>query len=82
MVERKYPHVQGQRNTSKTVGTGAAVRRYPHPRAKEESQQDGRRGKFTFRIKPYSHQRRSEGSNKPYTQQDPGTPQRLRQNCV
>ena len=37
------------------------------PRAKEEPQQDGRRGKFTFRIKPHSHQRCSEGSNKPWT---------------
>ena len=53
-----------------------------HPRAKEKPQQDGRRGKITFRIKPCSHQRRSEGSNKPCAQQDPETPQRLRQNCV
>ena len=36
----------------------------PHPRAKENPQQDGRRGKITFRIKPHTHQRCSEGSNK------------------
>jgi len=36
----------------------------PCPRAKEKPQQDGRRGKITFRIKPYTHQRCSEGSNK------------------
>ena len=31
----KIPHVQGQENLSKTVGTGADVRRYPCTRAKE-----------------------------------------------
>ena len=35
-----------------------------------------------FRIKPPTGQRCSEGSNKPCEHQDPGTPQRLRQNCV
>ena len=53
-----------------------------HPRAKEKLQQDSRRGEFTFRIKPHSRQRHSEGSNKPCAQEDPGNPQRLRQNCV
>ena len=33
-------------------------------RAKEKIQQDGRRGKTTFRIKPNNCQRCSEGSNK------------------
>ena len=60
---------------------GAAVRRYPRPRAKKP-QQDGRRNEFKFRIKPHSHQRCSEGSNKPCGHQDPGIPQSLRQNCV
>ena len=36
----------------------------PHTRAKENPQQDGRRGEITFRIKPHMHQRCSEGSNK------------------
>ena len=36
----------------------------PHPRAKEKPQQDSRRGKITFRIKPHTRQRCSEGSNK------------------
>ena len=54
----------------------------PHPRAKEKPQKDGRRGEFTLRIKPHSHQRCSEDSSQPYVHQDPGTPQRLRQNCV
>ena len=36
------------------------------PRTKEKPQQDGRRGKIAFRIKPHSHQRRSEGSNKTF----------------
>ena len=54
----------------------------PRPRAKEKPQQDDRKGEFTFRIKPHSRQRHSEGSNKSCVHQDPGTPQRLRQNCV
>ena len=36
----------------------------PHPRAKKKFLKDGRRGKITFRIKAYTHKRRSEGSNK------------------
>ena len=54
----------------------------PCPRAKGKPQQDSRRGKITFRIKPQTHQRCSEGSNKPCVHQDPKIPQRLRQNCV
>ena len=53
-----------------------------HPRAKEKTQQDGRRRQITFRIKPHTCQRHSEGSNKPCAHQDPDTPQRLSQNCV
>ena len=44
----------------------------PCPRAKEKPQQDGRRGEITFRIKPHSHQRCLEGSNK--TMCTPGNP--------
>ena len=39
-------------------------KRYPVSRGKEKPQQDGRRCKTTFRIKPDTHQRCSEGSNK------------------
>ena len=46
----------------------------PHPRAKEKPQQDRRRGKIVFRIKPHTCQTCSEGSNKPCVHQ---TPQRL-----
>ena len=53
-----------------------------HPRAKEKPQQDGRRGEITFRLKPHTHQRHSEGSNKPCAHQDKETPQRLNQNCI
>jgi len=45
----------------------------PHPRAKEKPQEDGRRGKIVFKIKPHTHQRRSEGSNKPCAHEDPET---------
>ena len=35
----------------------------PHPRAKEKSQEDRRRVKIAFRIKPHTRQRHWEGSN-------------------
>ena len=44
----------------------------PCPRPKEKPQQDSRRGKTAFRIKPHSHQRCLEGSNK--TLYAPGDP--------
>ena len=58
----EIPHVQDQRNPSKTVGAEVAVRRYPISKGKGDAldgrkMQDGRRGKFAFRIKPHSHQR-------------------------
>ena len=52
------------------------------PRAEEKPQQDSRRGEFMLKIKPYFLQAHSESSNKPSENQNPGTPQRLRQNCV
>ena len=36
----------------------------PCPRANDKPQQDCRRGEITFRIKPHTPQRHSEGSNK------------------
>ena len=54
----------------------------PYQRAKKKPQKDSRRGKITFRIKPYTCQRHFEGSNKPCVHQDPETPQTLSQNCV
>ena len=54
----------------------------PVPRAKEKSQREGRRGEFMLRIEPHYHQRHWESSNKPCAHQNPGIPQRLRQNCV
>ena len=47
----------------------------PHPRTREKLEQDCRRGKFTFRIKPHSYQRCSVCSDKPCVHQDPGTPE-------
>ena len=46
----------------------------PHPRAKENPQQDGRRGEITFRIKHHTRQRCSDGSNKPCVHQDKRDP--------
>ena len=54
----------------------------PRPRAKKKQQKEGRRDKIASRIKPYTHQRQLEGSNKPCVHQDPETPQRPSQNCV
>ena len=54
----------------------------PHQKAREKLQKDGLRGEITFRIKPHTHQRHSEGSNTPCVHQDPETRQRLSQNCV
>ena len=51
----------------------------PQPRVKEKPQQDGRRGKIMFRIKPHTHQRFLKGSNKTCAHQE--TPQRLSQTC-
>ena len=77
----KISHVQGQRSPSKRAGTGAAavlcwsnLRRHPCPRAKRRPQQDGRRGKIMFRIKPHTHQRHSGSSNKHCVHQDTETP--------
>ena len=44
----------------------------PHTRAKENPQEDGRRGEIAFRVKPHTCQRCSEGSNK--TLCTPGDP--------
>ena len=55
----------------------------PHRREKEKPQEDNRRGKITFRIKPHTHQRCSEGSNKPCVHQDPeATPETEPELCL
>ena len=63
---------KGQRNPSRWFmlewqlhGTGVTLRYTPWPKAKEKPQQDCRRGKTTFRIKPHTCQRCLEGSNIP-----------------
>ena len=50
----------------------------PCPMTKKKPQQDGRRGKIVFRIKPHTRQRCSEGSNILCAHQDPETPKRMR----
>ena len=87
---------KSHRSPSKMVGPGAATSQHwscgyttlerlwgetPRPRA-EMPQQDGRGGEITFRIKPHTCQRLSEGLNKPCAHQDPETAQRLNHNCV
>ena len=51
-------------------------------RAKEKIQQDGRRGKTTFRIKPNNCQRCRRAQTKLCVHQDPKAPQRLSQTCL
>ena len=77
----EIPHGQGHRNQSKMVGAGAAGRRYSHPRAKKKSQQDDKKGEFAFSQTPFLPEMR-RGLKQILCHQDPGTPQRLRQNCV
>ena len=55
--------------------------RPPCPSPTSGVHSDGRRGEFTFRIKPHSHQRCSEGSDKPCAHQDPET-QRETELCL
>ena len=50
-------------NNHQQDNVGSHQKRYPHPRAKEKSQKDSRRGKISFRIKPHTCQRCLEGSN-------------------
>ena len=51
-------------NNHQQDNVGSHQKRYPHPGKKGTPQQDGRRGKIAFRIKPHTHQRYSGGSNK------------------
>ena len=62
-----------------------------HPKAKKKPQQDGRRGKIIFRIKPVhtrdtQRAQKNKNKNKKKQQlcghQDPETPQRLSQSCL
>ena len=48
---------------------------HPEPLPLQKPQQDGRRDKIMFRIKPHTSQRHSEVSNIPCVPQDPETPQ-------
>ena len=40
--------------------------RYPTSEGKGKPQQDGRRGKIAFKLKPHTHQKCSGGSNKTF----------------
>ena len=77
-----HPSIPGRRWSSGFAGLQWLWGDTPRPRTKEKSQQDGRRGEITLRIKCHSHQRCSEGSDKPCAHQDPETPQKLSQNCA
>ena len=46
----------------------------PYPRAKEKPEQDGRKGKIMFRIKPHTCQRCSEGSGRTLCSPGPRDP--------
>ena len=54
----------------------------PCPRAKEKPQQESRRGKITFRIKPHTCQRCSEGLNKTLCAPGPRGPTETDQTCL
>ena len=55
-------------------GMDPTIKDTPRPRAKKKPQQDGRKGKITFRVKPHTCQRCSEGSNKTFCTPGPRDP--------
>ena len=71
------------------VGAGAVAVQYWRGSEEIPQIQEQRRSpskmiggaKSYSRIKPHTLHRRSQGSNKPCTHQDPENPQRQRQNC-
>ena len=90
-------HVQGQRNPSKTVGTGAAVRRYPMSKVRScgtlcwssreeiphiQDQRNPSKMESTGAAVRRYPTPKGEELKQTCTHQDPGTPQRLRENCV
>ena len=82
---RRYPMFKGReaRKMEQWLHSAAAMlRRYPKSKGKGKPQQDGRKIDITFRIKPHTRQRCSEGSNIPCVHQDPETQQRLRQSYI
>ena len=84
-IKKRYPMFKGReaRKMEQWLHSAAAMlRRYPKSKGKGKPQQDGRKIDITFRIKPHTRQRRSEGSNIPCAHQDTETSHRLRQNCV
>ena len=58
------------------------TKRYTCPRAKEKSQQVGRRDEITFKMKPIPIRNAGRAQTKPCAHQDPETPQRLSQTCL
>ena len=56
-------------------------KRFPTSKGKGEAAIRCRRGKITFRIKPHTHQRRSEDSDKTSCATGCRDPQRLSQTC-
>ena len=66
-------------NNHQQENVGSHQKRIPHVQGQRRPQQDGRRGKIMFRIKPYTRQRQSEDSN-PCVHQE--IPQRVSQPCL
>ena len=95
LYDTPYPRAEKPQQDNRCWSSSCMVLEWlwgdaPCPRAKKKPQQDGKRGKIEFGIKPNIHQRRSEGSNKPCVHQDPETETNLclekkknkQKNCV
>ena len=86
---RRYPTSKGkeaQQEGRHWSGGGVVLERLwgdtPCPRAKGKPKQGGAKSWNSIRIKPHTHQRCSEDSNKPWVHKVPETPKTLRKNCV
>ena len=64
LLLRELQNYNSLLNNHKQENVALYQKRYPCPKAKENPQQDGRRGEITFRIKLHARQRRLEGSDK------------------
>ena len=64
-LDKDLKELKWQSKASSSCGAGVTLRIYPMSKGKGKPQQDRRRGKIMFRIKPHTRQKCPEGSNKP-----------------
>ena len=79
LLLREFQTYNSLLNNHQQENVGSHQKRIPRVQGQRRPQQDGRRGKIMFRIKPYTRQRHLEDSN-PCVHQE--IPQRLSQTCL